>query len=245
MALSEDWTESCAPDGEPNRNLHREPDELALAVPRYSESIESAFGSARKRGAKDLAERSDLELVEGIQRADEVCFNLLYERYYRRVYGLARTRLRNASDAEEVVQDTFTAVFRFIDSYRGQSSLLSWIYGIAKNTVNNYVRRARAHEARLERAELEMDRSEHSMAFCTPEQSLDLRRCVQALQDQLDAMPSWHAEIFVMRHLEGMPIDEIASVTDRSNDSVRSSLYRVKRLLVGAAESGLVTSAAR
>ena len=51
-----------------------------------------------------------------------------------------------------------------------------------------------------------------------------------------------HAEIFVMRHLEGMPIDEIAERTDRSNDAVRSSLYRVKRLVVDAVDSGSVSA---
>ena len=194
-----------------------------------------ANGDAGSDGPDRL---SDLELVEGIRSGDESCFNLLYDRYYRRVHGFARARLRNGADTEEVVQDTFTAVFCSIDSFRGQASLLSWIYGIAKNTVNNYVRRAKAHEARVERAESELERSEAPMAFCTPEQSLELQRCQEVLQEQLDALPAWHAEVFAMRHLEGLPIDAIAHATERSNDAVRSSLYRAKRLLLGAAETG-------
>lgn len=196
--------------------------------------------AASPASAVAVDQLSDLELVDGIRSADEGCFNLLYDRYYRRVHGFARARLRNGADAEEVVQDTFTAVFCSIDSFRGQSSLLSWIYGIARNTVNNYVRRSKAHEVRVERAEAELQRSEHSMAFCTPEQNLELQRCQQVLQDQLDAIPAWHAEVFVMRHVDGLPIDAIAHATERSNDAVRSSLYRVKRLLVDAAESGRV-----
>jgi len=71
--------------------------------------------------------RSDQELLEGIRRSSEADFNLLYDRYFQRVFGFVYSRLRNRADTEEVVQETFTAVFYSIDAYRGQSSLLSWI----------------------------------------------------------------------------------------------------------------------
>ncbi len=184
--------------------------------------------------------KGDHEIVEGILRASEEEFNLLYERYFQRVYSFAYMRLRNRADAEEVVQETFTVVFRSIDAYRGQSSLLSWIYGIAKNTVNNHVRRARAYEARIERAEGELQRSLYSLASCTPEENLSLRRCAEALQERLASVADWHAEVFLLRHVENLSINEIARRMSRSNDAVRSSLYRVKRLLVEAIDPALV-----
>jgi RNA polymerase sigma-70 factor (ECF subfamily) len=184
--------------------------------------------------------KGDREIVEGIRSASEEDFNLLYERYFQRVYSFAYMRLRNRADAEEVVQETFTVVFRSIDAYRGQSSLLSWIYGIAKNTVNNHVRRARAYEARIERAEVELQRSSHSLASCTPEENLSLQRCAEAVRERLLSLTDWHAEVFLLRHVENLPIDEIARRMSRSNDAVRSSLYRVKRLLVEAIDPALV-----
>ena len=184
--------------------------------------------------------KSDQEIIEGIRVADEADFNLLYERYFQRVYSFAYMRLRNRADAEEVVQETFTAVFRSIDAYRGRSSLLSWIYGIAKNTVNNHVRKAKAHEARIERAELELQRSSHGAAACSPEESLNLQRCTEAIQERLSSIADWHVEVFVLRHFENMSIGEIARRMSRSNDAVRSSLYRVKRLLVEVVDPGFV-----
>lgn len=184
--------------------------------------------------------KGDLEIVEGIRRASEEDFNLLYERYFQRVYSFAYMRLRNRADAEEVVQETFTVVFRSIDAYRGQSSLLSWIYGIAKNTVNNHVRRAKAYETRIERAELELQRSSHTLASCTPEENLSLRRYAEAIRERLASVADWHAEVFLLRHVENLPITEIARRMSRSNDAVRSSLYRVKRLLVEAIDPALL-----
>jgi len=183
-------------------------------------------------------DRSDAELVAGVRQSNEEDFRLLYERYYQRVYNFSYLRLRNHADTEEAVQETFTAVFRSIDAFQGKSSLISWIYGIAKNTVNNSIRRAIAREQRVERAESEMVRNMRATYTADPEDHLTLRRCEESIRRQLESVSGWQAEIFVMRHVDNLPIDEIASRTSRSNDAVRSSLCRVKRMLVEAVESG-------
>jgi RNA polymerase sigma-70 factor (ECF subfamily) len=185
-----------------------------------------------------LTDRSDAELVAGIRRSNEGDFTLLYERYYQRVYNFSYLRLRNHADTEEVVQETFTAVFRSIDAFQEKSSVISWIYGIAKNTVNNSIRRAIAREQRVERAESQMIRNMRSTYAADPEDHLTFQRCEDSIRNQLALVSDWQAQIFVMRHVENLPIDEIASRTSRSNDSVRSSLCRVKRMLVEAIESG-------
>jgi len=181
---------------------------------------------------------SDRELIEGIQRGSESHFNHLYERYFQRIFGFVYVRMRNRADAEEVVQETFTAVYRSIDAYRGQSSLAAWIYGIAKNTVNNHIRRARAQSQRVEKAEAELSRGLQNLDACTPEEHLSLRRCEDAVRESLESVGEWHAEAFVLRHFEDLPIDEIARRVSRSNDAVRSSLYRMKKLLVEAVDAG-------
>lgn len=187
--------------------------------------------------------RSDSELLDAIRRGEQSAFNVLYNRYFQRVYHFAYTRIRNAADAEEAAQETFTAVFRSVDAYRGQSSLLSWIYGIAKNTVNNQIRRARALEQRLERAQDDLVRdAESALETCTPEERLDLRRCADAIDAALSSVTSWQAEVFALRHFEDLPIQEIADRMNRSNDAIRSSLYRVKRLVVEAVDPELASA---
>ena len=187
----------------------------------------------------DGQEPADTQLIEGIRSSNEADFNLLYERYFQRVYSFAFVRLRSRADTEEVVQDIFTAVFRSIDSYRGQSSLLAWVYGIAKNSVNNHIRRAKAQDQRIEQAEAELVSSSHSVASGTPEEHLSLRRCEEAIQERLGLLADWHTEVFVLRHFEDVSIDEIAQRVSRSSDAVRSSLYRVKKMLVEAVTPGV------
>lgn len=186
--------------------------------------------------AADRDARSDSELVAAIRTGDEAAFGVLYDRYFQRVFNFAYTRLHNRADAEEAVQDTFTVVFRSIEAYRGQSSLLSWVYGIAKNTVNNQIRRNRAHEQRIERAQAEISLPGHAAGELTPEERLSFRRYADAIEGALTSVTSWQAEVFVMRHFDNLPIQEIADRMCRSNDAVRSSLYRMKRLVVEAVD---------
>ena len=183
-----------------------------------------------------------MELVAAIRAGDERAFDVLYERYFQRVFNFAYARLRNRADAEEATQDTFTVVFRSIDAYRGQASLLSWVYGIAKNTVNNQIRRNRAHEQRIERAQTELSGPGRALDAFSPEERLNFRRCADAIEEALTSVTSWQAEVFRMRHFENLPIQEIADRMCRSNDAVRSSLYRMKRIVVEAVD-GQVSSA--
>jgi RNA polymerase sigma-70 factor (ECF subfamily) len=180
---------------------------------------------------------SDCELVDAIRAGDQSAFTALYERYFDRVYHFAYARLRHRADAEEVAQETFVAVFRSIEAFSGRSALLSWIYGIAKNTVNNHVRRNRAQELRIERAEEELVRNAHSFESCSPEEHVSYRRCADAALRSLESVAGWQAEVFALRHFDNLPIQDIADRMSRSNDAIRSSLYRVKRMIVDAVGS--------
>lgn len=179
---------------------------------------------------------SDQDLVEGIRSGSELHFNELYRRYFQRIYNFTYVRIRNHADTEELVQEAFTAVYGSIANYRGRSSLLAWVYGIAKNTVNNHLRRVKNQEERLEQARPRLSQAPSRLAGGDPEEQLVMQRYAAAIHDCLANVTPWQAEVFVLRHVQNLPIQEIARRTRRSNDAIRSSLYRVKRLLVEAGE---------
>jgi RNA polymerase sigma-70 factor (ECF subfamily) len=180
---------------------------------------------------------SDEELLEGIRAESESHFAELYNRYFQRIYNFAYVRMRNHAEAEEVVQETFLAVFRSFDRYRGQSSLLSWIYGIAKNTTNNCIRRAKSQSERIQLADEDDLVPRPSLGVGTPAEQFDLHRFQDELSERLGGLADWQTEIFEMRHFENLSIPEISERTARSSDAVRSSLYRVKRIFFEAAVS--------
>ncbi len=181
---------------------------------------------------------SDQELLEGLRDQSERHFAELYDRYFQRIYNFVYARIRNHVECEEIVQETFIAVFRSFENYRAQSSLLSWIYGIAKNTTNNALRRARTQNERIDLVEESELAPASSLGVHSPDQLLDLHRFGDELSERLEQVADWQAEIFAMRHLENLSIPEISKRTNRSSDAVRSSLYRVKRIFFEAAHPG-------
>jgi RNA polymerase sigma-70 factor (ECF subfamily) len=128
------------------------------------------------------------------------------------------------------------AVFHSVEAFRGQASLLSWIYGIAKNTINNHLRRQKTQEQRLDAAAPELVGPSISMVDAGPAEQLDMRLYTDALEARLGSLADWQLEIFCMRHLENLSISEICDRTQRSGDAVRSSLYRVKRVFFETAD---------
>jgi len=182
---------------------------------------------------------TDQELLEGLRTQSEPHFAELYSRYFQRIYNFVYARIRNHVECEEIVQETFIAVFRSFENYRGQSSLLSWIYGIAKNTTNNSLRRARTQNERIELVEeSDLVPSASLLRHPSPDELLDLHRFGDVLSERLEQVADWQAEIFAMRHLENLSIPEISKRTNRTSDAVRSSLYRVKRIFFETALPG-------
>jgi len=79
----------------------------------------------------------DLLIVQRVQAGDKLAFNLLVNKYHRRVARLLTRMVRNQEDIEDVVQETFIKAYRAIGNFRGDSAFYTWIYRIAINTAKN------------------------------------------------------------------------------------------------------------
>ncbi len=206
------------------------------SAPRWAVAAPGAEAAA-------LADLSDDALIEAVRSGSREHFDVIYARYFPRIYSFVYTRVRSHADCEEIVQETFIAVFGSIERYRGTSSLLAWIYGIARNLLNNHVRSARRRRDRIELVDDErLGRAPSPMADC-PEAELELDEYCREVFAALGEVSPWQTEIFVMRHFENLSIPEISRRTQRSSDSVRSSLFRVKRIFLE--QAGLTPGGAR
>lgn len=205
-------------------------------------SSRAARGRAAAVAGPGLDEPSDDELVAALLAGSRAHFDLLYARYFPRVYAFVHARIRSHADCEEIVQETFIAVFRSIGCYRGTSSLLAWVYGIARNLVNSHVRSAQRRRQSVELVDDERLSRAPSPRSASPADALELEEFRRDLLEALGGVSSWQTEIFAMRHLENLSIAEISRRTQRSSDSVRSSLFRVKRVFVEQAEQAEMQS---
>ena len=172
---------------------------------------------------------NDLELVGQILGGSSEHFELLYESYFPRVYRFALKRLNDPGEAEDVTQEVFFTVFNSLGSFRGQSSLLVWIFGITRNTVNRRFRKARP---RLESIDGRAAR-EAVTGEVPSDQAVDARRllvlCEQVIENELTPL---QRRIFHLKHLRRQPIRNIAIALGKSEDAIKANLYRMRRALV-------------
>lgn len=185
----------------------------------------------RKNAKKADPWNSDEELVEQILDGDRASFDLLYETYFPRVYRFALKRLRDAGEAEDVTQEVFITVHRVLDSWAGNSSLLVWIFGITRNTVNRRFRKPRPRLDSVEDAASEVP-SREPLADEIAEARQVLERCDTVIREKLTPL---QRRIFHLKHLRHQPIKSIAAALGKSEDAVKANLYRMRNSLLAGA----------
>jgi RNA polymerase sigma-70 factor (ECF subfamily) len=170
---------------------------------------------------------ADHTIVEAIRRGDTGAFDTLYRTYFRRIYNFAMRRLGDGAEAEDVTQEVFAAVFSCLDRFEGKSELLVWIYGITRNILNNRLRR----RGGVRLISLEELPPEASPVDLGPGPAAEAREALFRIQDAIEQLPHDQRRILELRHGRRLAIRRIAEIMERSEDAVKSSLYRARRTL--------------
>jgi len=193
----------------------------------------------RSRGTAEGGEASpptasarDRALVAGILSGSRAHFDELYDGYFQRVYRFALKRLGDTAEAEDVSQEVFETIFKALPSYRGDSSLLVWIFGITRNKVNRRFRGARPRLESMDDAHAETLAAEEAPADLAVDARRMLDRCDTVITDQLTPL---QRRIFHLKHLRRQPIRDIAQALGKSEDAIKANLYRMRRALVEGA----------
>jgi RNA polymerase sigma-70 factor (ECF subfamily) len=170
---------------------------------------------------------ADRKLVDGILQGDAGAFESLYRQHVRRVYNYALSKLGQAVEAEDVTQEVFEAILHGIGKFEGRSELMVWIYGITRNVIHNRIRRrGSARFAPLEQAEAQPGPESEC-----PERQAQLRASMLRVKTVIDSLPAEQRRILELRHEARMPIRDIAVMLQRSEDAIKSSLYRTRKTL--------------
>ena len=177
----------------------------------------------------------DAELIARILAGEREAFDQIYERYLPRVFSFVHKRLGNRADTEETVQEVFFHVFSCLGSYRHEAHFAAWVLGIARRTVANRFKKKHHPTIPLEHEEPEsVDLALPLMSAApTPHESYECRERVARIETA--AAQDLTAEqrlLFELHHLQHQPINDIAVLLDKSEDAVKSNLYRARRALL-------------
>jgi RNA polymerase sigma-70 factor (ECF subfamily) len=177
---------------------------------------------------------SDQQLVARAQAGDRRAFDLLVLRYQQKVAGLVGRYIREPSEVLDVTQDAFLKAYRALGGFRGESAFYTWLYRITVNTVKNHLvsqgRRPPGEDVDAEVAE-QLDVGSRLREQATPERNLLTDEIARTVQDALDALPEDLRTAIVLRELEGLTYEEIATAMECPIGTVRSRIFRAREAI--------------
>lgn len=178
----------------------------------------------------------DQRLISSLQAGEESAYEQLIERFQCPVYNLAYRLLNDPADASDVVQEVFLKIFRNVGSFRGDSSLRTWVYRIAVNESHNRRRwlfRHRRGELGIDDTFEDSDTREKPLMDSgeTPFDFTVNREAQILLEEALAQVNPVFRTALVLREIEDMSYEEIAEILDVSIGTVKSRIVRGREAL--------------
>ena len=177
----------------------------------------------------------DQKLVEKAQKGDKKAFGMLVEKYQRRLNRLLSRMVRDQSEIEDIVQDSFIKAYRAINNFRGDSAFYTWLYRIGINTAKNHLVKLGKRPKAMNEVEIEEienfedapDLRNHE----TPESTMMSSQIVASVNQTIEALPNELKEAISLREMDGLSYEEIADLMNCPIGTVRSRIFRAREVI--------------
>lgn len=190
---------------------------------------------------------SDAAQVAQVLGGDRDAYRVLVERHSRRLFQLAYRMTGNEQDAEEIVQDAFVRAYRKLERFESRSNFGTWLYRICANCALDRMRKQRTEESHRERPRDEEEGTPGPLDVAASEAPGPDRVAISGelgagVRTAMKTLSATERAAFVMRHVDGFSIEEIAKSLGLNIGATKNSIFRaVQKLrrqlepLVGAA----------
>ncbi len=177
----------------------------------------------------------DQQLVERAQQGDKQAFGLLVSKYQRKLIRLLSRMIRDSAEVEDVAQEAFIKAYRALPSFRGDSAFYTWLYRIGINTAKNYLmshgRRTPTTTDILSEDAEGFEDAELLRDIDTPERLLLSKQIGETVNAAIDALPEELRTAIVLREIDGLSYEEIATAMDCPIGTVRSRIFRAREAI--------------
>ena len=174
-------------------------------------------------------------LIRRTLEGDRNAFTELVKPYERRVYAAALALLHNEADAEDVAQEAIVKAFTHLQQFRAEAKFSTWLLQITINEARMRRRKQQAHvmESITEQQNEDGDYIPRDFADWReiPSETLERREVREALMKALAMLGEKYREVFVLRDMQHLSIDETAKILDISTASVKTRLLRARLML--------------
>ena len=178
---------------------------------------------------------NEAALIERIRKGERELFYELIRPYERRVYAAAFAILRNEADAEDAAQEAVLKAFRYIKQFRSEAKFSTWLIQIAINEAR--MRRRKQHPELMEPI---ADRQDESGDYVPrdfadwreiPSETLERKEVRERLAEALASLGQIYRDVFILRDMQHLSIEETASALKISTASVKTRLLRARLML--------------
>lgn len=166
------------------------------------------------------------DLVLKIKEGDNLAFEKLCNLYQQKIYSLAFGLCGSREDALDITQDVLVKIYRGIASFKGDSSLSTWIYRVAKNTTYDFLRKNKKN------IEEELPENFQDSSVSSPEDSVIKNEKIEFLRTLIEKIPIKYKTALLLREYQGLQYSEIAAILEISEGTVKSRIYRAREYLL-------------
>ncbi len=177
---------------------------------------------------------TDKQLIERVKNGEKAAYDLLVLKYQQRIINLVSRFVRNQSDALDVTQEAFIKAYRALPNFRGDSAFYTWLYRIAVNTAKNHlaVQSRRPSGNNYDVSEIEQIEGADALKEQATPESLLLKDELQAtVLKAIEDLPEDLKTAIMLREIEGLSYEEIASVMECPIGTVRSRIFRAREAI--------------
>ena len=190
------------------------------------------------------AERFNEEtLIRRVREGEHELFYELIRPYERRVYSAALSILRNEADAEDAAQEAMLKAFKHIGQFRAEARFSTWLIQITVNEARMWRRKEHAHliEPIVDHEDAEGNYTPRDFADWreVPSETLERKEVREKLVEALESLGQIYREVFVLRDMQHLSIDETAKTLGISTASVKTRLLRARLMLRDLLAPGL------
>lgn len=186
----------------------------------------------------DVAPVNENRFIQKLQRRDTRAFEELVQQYQSPILNMLYRMIGSREEAEDLAQEVFVTVFKKIDTFRGESSLATWLYRIASNHCKNrqkYLRR-RIHGNTLNHnlgaSSLDSSEAMPTTAILTrPDELLEGYEAERIIQKAIAELDEEHRLVLVLRDIQNVAYDDISTITGLPLGTVKSRLHRARMSL--------------
>jgi RNA polymerase sigma-70 factor, ECF subfamily len=179
--------------------------------------------------------RDEAQMIAKILAGDSQLFHELIRPYEHRVYVMALSFLHNEADAEDAAQEAFLKAFRNLSSFRGEAKFGTWLVSITLNEARSRIRSR--NTIKMESLDEPADDQGHiSPALLRdwkeiPSEALERKEIRLLLQQAITTLPLIYREVFQLRDIEQLSVNEAAAALGISIAAVKVRLHRARMML--------------